>query len=382
MKLLELILSSSAIIGISFVVALAVKNGFKSTWIIVFLYVMSFDCMHMSFMITPWYNFFGIKFALLSFNTLLGFSLLIHSNILINTKFKLSPSFVIGVIGYLSLFLFLYITKVDTSNATYQFFKPSINLLFAFLAIYTLKSKQDTTDIDPKRIALAIEQNIIFGAICLIEVFVSLFSIAIESPKLYYHITYTLIFITIIYMGYSELYMKKSKYNILSLLSSNDTIPEVVSNIPKYVIDFENIVNIKDGTRISKATIKPVLNEERAKIVADKIIQFTKNNVGFHRNSKFRVSDLADMIGEKERHVSYALNNEMGYQFNDYVNSFRILEAIAILDDESNSDKIEFIAARVGFGSMKTFYDTFSKVIPDMCPLEYKKSRSCLNANN
>ena len=65
--------------------------------------------------------------------------------------------------------------------------------------------------------------------------------------------------------------------------------------------------------------------------------------------------------------------------FIDYVNTFRLNEAIALLENEDYTN--ETIAEIVGFGSANTFYRQF-KLKYGLSPYEYKKNLNIFILSN
>lgn len=77
-------------------------------------------------------------------------------------------------------------------------------------------------------------------------------------------------------------------------------------------------------------------------------------------DTNFTVSTLAGLMGTNRMYISVLLNDYMGRTFYSLINSYRIDEAVKILDDaESMRYTIEGIARSVGFSSKSTFIKHF-----------------------
>ncbi|MEM9830343.1 MAG: AraC family transcriptional regulator [Bacteroidota bacterium] len=97
---------------------------------------------------------------------------------------------------------------------------------------------------------------------------------------------------------------------------------------------------------------------------------------------KLTIGQLAEQIDEQEYKVRRAINQELGFKnFLDFVNSFRIKEAAAMLEDASKANlSILQIAYQTGFNSIAPFNRAF-KLYTGMTPTTYRKSRSHPESN-
>lgn len=91
------------------------------------------------------------------------------------------------------------------------------------------------------------------------------------------------------------------------------------------------------------------------------------------------LKDLAKIMKVSPNYISQAVNKEKSINFNEYINSFRINEAISRMQDEKYKHyKLESIGESVGFNAKTTFYAAFKKQI-GQTPSAYLKS---LQSNN
>ena len=87
-------------------------------------------------------------------------------------------------------------------------------------------------------------------------------------------------------------------------------------------------------------------------------------------NPHLNIWDIAKAIGTNRSYVSKIINENIGLNFNDYINLYRIKEAKKLL--ESNKEySIQRVADLAGFGSVNTFIRTFKK-FEHCTPLKYK----------
>ncbi|GEM_PF-543690 len=92
-----------------------------------------------------------------------------------------------------------------------------------------------------------------------------------------------------------------------------------------------------------------------------------------HRDPNLTLWSLARYIGASPNHVSQTLNEVIGKSFFDFVNGYRVSEAIGLLSMTNNT--ILNITYDVGFNARSTFYKSFKR-ITGQTPTNYRKSMS------
>lgn len=89
----------------------------------------------------------------------------------------------------------------------------------------------------------------------------------------------------------------------------------------------------------------------------------------------FTLDSLASRMAINRFYLSRAINQHIGKKFNDYVNAFRIREAVRLLSNPSSADlSIDHIAAQSGFNDRKSFYRVFKK-LTGLSPSEYRQGQ-------
>ncbi len=84
------------------------------------------------------------------------------------------------------------------------------------------------------------------------------------------------------------------------------------------------------------------------------------------------LSLLANLMDLSTNKISKALNSELSCNYNDYINRYRVNEAIRLLGDERNDRyTFEAISKMAGFGSLTTFNGAFKKET-GKTPKQYK----------
>ena len=91
-------------------------------------------------------------------------------------------------------------------------------------------------------------------------------------------------------------------------------------------------------------------------------------------NHNLRIRDLTLITGTNRTYLSKIINDHFKNNFNDFINSYRIKEAVSIMDkDYSGSLSLQEIAENSGFGSVSTFRRAFKKVMGKTASEYHKK---------
>ena len=101
---------------------------------------------------------------------------------------------------------------------------------------------------------------------------------------------------------------------------------------------------------------KKLLNEtsKTSKYVTQMI-----NYVNTEYNRKVTIQDLVDKLGASSTYLNQEFKKETSYTFNDYLNRYRISQAINII--KTGKGKIYTIATDVGFKDYRYFINVFKK---------------------
>lgn len=80
-----------------------------------------------------------------------------------------------------------------------------------------------------------------------------------------------------------------------------------------------------------------------------------------YRRSDISLDMLAAMLKTNRAYVSKEINAHGGMTFYNYINHYRIAEAVDILQDENNDVPLKALCSDLGFNSMSVFYRSFQK---------------------
>jgi AraC-like DNA-binding protein len=113
------------------------------------------------------------------------------------------------------------------------------------------------------------------------------------------------------------------------------------------------------------------LKQTECDIIARKLTEYMKAEKPYFLQS-LSIEDLAGKLNVPSKHLSQVIHTGLNYNFYDFVNSYRINEAmIRLRDSRYKSQTILSVAYDVGFNSKSVFNAAFKKHV-GMTPKEYR----------
>lgn len=112
------------------------------------------------------------------------------------------------------------------------------------------------------------------------------------------------------------------------------------------------------------------LSDEEAKLWLNELKQLMEGQQIF-RNPNLKLQDLALELHLSPHQLSQFLNDNLGKNFTQFINEYRIHEACKLLETDTLLS-IEGIGDEVGFNSKSTFFSTFKKV-KGLTPAKYRQ---------
>lgn len=115
----------------------------------------------------------------------------------------------------------------------------------------------------------------------------------------------------------------------------------------------------------------PVPPATRNDSVFDRLCHLMEREQVFRDNGLSR-ERLAEMLGTNRTYLSQIIADRTGKGYYQFVNGYRIKEAVRILSGPAGADyPLKALAADLGFKSMTTFYKTFQEAV-GMTPSAYR----------
>ena len=130
-------------------------------------------------------------------------------------------------------------------------------------------------------------------------------------------------------------------------------------------------ITIKNDNTKNKNTKKQItlLSEEQVTDYKEEIIAYITNKKPY-LNADFTLGDLAQEMNLPLHQCSYILNYEIGENFRDWINGYRIAHFIEEYPINSNAKTILALSVESGFKNKTTFYNSFKKV-KGVLPIDY-----------
>ncbi len=151
--------------------------------------------------------------------------------------------------------------------------------------------------------------------------------------------------------------------------------PEVAYTLSdKYIIGIESCSTLSEVAETNDAMQEDFVNRvHKCKLEQHSVpIQNCCNYIQLHLSDKNSIPDLARQTGYSENYLSRKFRKEMGITLTEYVTRQRIESAKEMLI--SDSEEIQDICTRLGFGSQSYFGEVFRK-FTKMSPSEYREKR-------
>jgi len=93
-----------------------------------------------------------------------------------------------------------------------------------------------------------------------------------------------------------------------------------------------------------------------------------------YKDKEINLFRIAELVQLSYRDVSKSINTIANKNFNQFLNEFRVQEAMRLIkEDSSQKYNLSWIAEEVGFNSRSTFFSVFKSIV-GMTPNEFKKS--------
>lgn len=117
---------------------------------------------------------------------------------------------------------------------------------------------------------------------------------------------------------------------------------------------------------------KSGLTEERALEIINTILDLMKSDK-MYLNPDLSLGDISRKTSISKHHLTEALNTQLGKNFYQFINEFRIEEVIRKIKKSKKKENLIYIAYDCGFNSKTTFTNYFKKIV-GMTPSEYRKT--------
>ena len=138
-----------------------------------------------------------------------------------------------------------------------------------------------------------------------------------------------------------------------------------------YFVSFKAFTHqtLFDGSANSSGALdtKPLISDKSSTPVDHEIcdkIKSEMNSKEYYLNQNLTIHDFAKEVQISARTISSCINQSVGFNFNEWVNNYRVEKAVTMLNDQSSNHlSIEGIGIDSGFRSRSAMYAAFRKKI-------------------
>ncbi|MCD4793287.1 MAG: tetratricopeptide repeat protein [Bacteroidales bacterium] len=227
--------------------------------------------------------------------------------------------------------------KAFEYHKQYTGLKDSVFSLETYKQIADMKTKYETEKKDKQIQTLEYENNIK--------------TIKIKHHKKTHIIYITGLLLTLIAITIILILLRKKNRAYKFLVSKN---LDVLSKE-------KELKNIKENLQIGNTySQNNVHNDEKEKILR-RLERLFETDKSFTQHS-LTIDKLAKKLSINKNYLSGVINNEYKKNYNDFINEYRVKEAMLLLSDKKNKKyTVEAIAKEAGFRSLSTFNPVFKK---------------------
>lgn len=154
------------------------------------------------------------------------------------------------------------------------------------------------------------------------------------------------------------------------LLSYSDPLVNGLAKAPRYAAYHRKLYQINKQTESASPQKAPLLDEATAQAYTQALLAFIWKEKPY-LNPNLSLRSLADQVEIHPNQVSWLLNEQIGKNFNEFINHYRVEHFKELIKDPANAHiSLIGLAYESGFNS-KTVFNTFFKKEVGMTPSEF-----------
>lgn len=131
---------------------------------------------------------------------------------------------------------------------------------------------------------------------------------------------------------------------------------------------------VRDTPRVVEEKKRPAaMDSEKAGKIYEELCRLMEDE-RIYTDAGLNREKLAERLGTNRTYLSQVINEKARQSYYQFVNSYRINEAVRVLSDPKRVDyPLKVLCADLGFSSLSTFYKLFQSAV-GMSPASYRKS--------
>ena len=128
----------------------------------------------------------------------------------------------------------------------------------------------------------------------------------------------------------------------------------------------------KQQLELLEQKLKPHIEDDKAQEIYDRLCQLMERD-RIYTDTQLNREHVAELLNTNRTYLSQIIKNKSGMSYLQFVNSYRINDAIRILSDRSQINyPLKQICSDLGFNSPVTFYKLFQQAV-GITPSVYRK---------
>jgi AraC-like DNA-binding protein len=258
--------------------------------------------------------------------------------------------------------LFLYIVTPAYYTQTVLYMAATVKL------VYVVKNNISSK---PWELALVKYLVVYVASVCVVEILIAINSLIFSDINkiLTWEQVLSLVFLSLsLYIGIKQsliiVQVKLNQYSDKLLDSPNDFLQLSQKSKTVYALTENNDVKVKNNVK-SRLT-------EIEKLEIKNAIKNYFNDTKIYLDPNLKLENLSKKLHITSRRISIVINEVYETNFNQFINEYRIAEAVYMISQNPQNAVIENIYTKVGFNSRSAFNNAFKESL-GISPIEHLK---------
>ena len=178
-----------------------------------------------------------------------------------------------------------------------------------------------------------------------------------------------LFFLIAIMIASILLYRKQKLYK--AIVRQNKEAIRREHQLKEQIVSMKSVQETTSNEHLQTKYASSSLNEEKKNNLFEALEKLmTEDHI--YTDNLLTKDKVAELLGSNRTYLSQIINEQTGKTFTQYINDYRIQDAIHQLSDPNNQISLKALSMELGFNSPTTFYKQF-QIATEMTPTQYRK---------
>jgi AraC-like DNA-binding protein len=166
------------------------------------------------------------------------------------------------------------------------------------------------------------------------------------------------------------LYYRKQKL-YKAIVRQNKEAIRREHQLKEQIVSMKSVQETTSNEHLQTKYASSSLNEEKKHNLFEALEKLmTEDHI--YTDNLLTKDKVAELLGSNRTYLSQIINEQTGKTFTQYINDYRIQDAIHQLSDPNNQISLKALSMELGFNSPTTFYKQF-QIATEMTPTQYRK---------